>query len=72
MVIHVKFHQDVISNNGEIYISKNFSVLSHNFVSNKCNLIKLILIIYDYSVVFHMKFIENIISFIRDMTLCLR
>ena len=32
-----------------------FPVLSHNFVSNRWNFMKLILNIYDYSVVMHVK-----------------
>ena len=58
VVIHVRFHQDVISNRREIYSSMISSVFSHNFVSKKCNLIKLKLSIYDYSVMLHMKFLR--------------
>ena len=60
VVIYMKFHQDVISNRGEIYISMNFFVFIHNFVSNKCNPIRLILSTYDYSVMLHMKFFLRI------------
>ena len=65
--MHVKFNQGAISYRGVIahWLPKLlcFSVVSHDFVSNGWNLIKLILNIYDHSVVIHVKFHQCVIRY---------
>ena len=39
----------------------DFSVLSHNFVNNGCHYMKVILNIYDYSVVMYAKYCQDIL-----------
>ena len=41
----------------------NFSAVGHNFVSNGWNLMKLILNIYDYGVVMHVRFHQGVICY---------
>ena len=55
VVMHVKSLPSDCQN------SNDFSVLSHNFVSNECNLMKLILCIYDHSVVMQLVFCQGVI-----------
>ena len=66
VVMHVKFHQGVISYRGVIALCLNFndfSVVGHNFVSNGWNLMKLILNIYDYGVVMHVRFHQGVVRY---------
>ena len=44
----------------------DFSVLSHNFVSNGRNFMKLIFYIYDHTAVMHLKCHQGVISIVID------
>ena len=44
------------------YILMSFSTISHNFVSNGWNFMKLVLSIYDHDVFIHMKFCQGILN----------
>ena len=67
-VMHMTFHQDVISFRRDLHFDylnfNDFSVLCLNLVSNGWNLMKLILNIYDHCVDMHVKCHQGVINYI--------